>query len=80
MQQNGGEDLAPVTHEDGDEWGIEMEEDAVEPAPQQSGSDLRAAGLMHRYEAGSDAPEEHHLVRVAPEDTLEDLAAQLNAL
>jgi ubiquitin-like modifier-activating enzyme 5 len=65
--------VAPVVHEDGDSWGIEVEAENVGAAIETGNVSTVVAGKDAA--AASDA-----FVRVAEDDTVDDLAAQLKAL
>ncbi len=75
-----------VVHEDGDQWGIEVEADDEAP-PSSSGvvaaheeRGLQQAGLRRKYEVEKTQVADKDKVVVGADESVDDLAAQFNAL
>lgn len=75
--------MAAVVHEDGESWGIEIEN---EDEPQESGvvseskQLLKSAGLEQKYDATKEATAPSDFVRLDGGESVEDLSAALAAL
>ncbi len=76
--QTGAPAAAAVVHEDGDSWGIEVEagDEAGDEAAETSNAALQPKFAAAKVAAAAGDT----FVRVAEEDTVDDLAAQLKAL
>ncbi len=74
---------APVVHEDGNDWGIEVEDteepDAEQKRAQQLQQKLKGAGLEQKYDATKEKVAEGDLVQVGDE-SVDELSAALAAM
>ena len=79
----------PVNHDDEEDWGIAIESDededtATTAAAPTTATTTTSTGLKHSFEAAPSIPnaqqEDHTTVHDVPEDSMEDLMAQLEAI
>lgn len=74
---------APVVHEDGNDWGIEVEDEEEPDAEQkraQLHQQLRGAGLEQKYDATKEKVARQDLVKLDIDETVDDLSAAFAAL
>lgn len=71
---------AAVVHEDGDQWGIEVEPEDEPAATAVETKALADVGLVRKYEASKAQVDDRDKVVVAEDESLDDLAAQLKGL
>lgn len=75
--------VAPVVHEDGNDWGIEVEDEeepSAEAARAQLNQQLRVAGLEQKYDPTKEKVSSQDLVKLENDETVDDLSAALAAL
>lgn len=72
---------AEVVHEDGEQWGIEVDsDDGNEAVKAVDAHNLEQAGLRRQYDATKSVVSAADVVVVGEEESVDDLAAQFNAL
>jgi ubiquitin-like modifier-activating enzyme 5 len=77
------EELAEVVHEDGDEWGIEIEEEEEEEETAKMVEPVSTKGVRRQYEEGEKTKktvDDKDLVQLNEDESLDDLASQLRNL